>query len=396
MIRILHIGKFFPPFAGGMEHFLADLLPALQNQGIQTAALVHSQPFGSHHAFQSYYQGDANLPIYQAPCYGQLLYAPLSPSFPLRLARAIQTFKPDILHLHMPNTSAFWTITMPSARRIPWVIHWHSDVVTSHINRRLFWAYQFYRPLEHQLLAHSLAIIATSPPYLGSSQALRPWQAKCYIIPLGLNPARIPDPKKEALYHVATLWQGASFKVLAIGRLAYYKGFDFLIKAVADLANLRLLIVGKGELHSRLESLIKTQRLDDKVTLLGFQDEAQLSALFASCDVLCLPSLERTEAFGLVLLEAMRFQKPVIASDIPGSGVGWVVHQGGNGLLVKPADSDALRQALHQLQQQSPWQRQQLGKTGALSLQNTFHINRIAETMVSLYQKISIDTDKKH
>lgn len=388
MIRVLHVGKFFPPFAGGMEYFLADLLPALQNRGIRAAALVHSQPFGNNRSSQSYYQSDVIPPIYQAPCYGQLLYAPLSPSFPLRLARAIHTFKPDILHLHMPNTSAFWALIIPSARHLPWVIHWHSDVVTSHIDRRLSWAYQFYRPLEHQLLARSRAIIATSPPYLASSQTLRPWQAKCHIIPLGLNPARIPDAKKEALCHVATLWQGAPFKVLAIGRLTYYKGFDFLIKAVAELTSLRLLIVGKGELRSRLGLLIKAQKLADKVTLLGFQGETQLSALFASCDVLCLPSLERTEAFGLVLLEAMRFQKPVIASDIPGSGVGWVVRQGGHGLLVKPADSDTLRQALRQLQQQSPWQRQQFGETGALSLQSTFHINRIAETMASLYQKI--------
>jgi rhamnosyl/mannosyltransferase len=288
----------------------------------------------------------------------------------------------------MPNTSAFWAMMIPSARHIPWVIHWHSDVVTSHIDRRLSWAYHLYRPLEQQLLARSRAIISTSPPYLASSQTLRPWQAKCHIIPLGLNPARIPDPKKEALSHVATLWQGAPFKALALGRLTYYKGFNFLIKAVAELANLRLLIVGKGELRSRLESLIKAQKLENKVTLLGFQSEAQLSALFASCDVLCVPSLERTEAFGLVLLEAMRFQKPVIASDIPGSGVGWVVRQGGHGLLVKPADFGALMQALLHLQQQSPWQRQKLGETGALSLQSTFHINRIAETMSSLYREI--------
>jgi hypothetical protein len=68
--------------------------------------------------------------------------------------------------------------------------------------------------------------------------------------------------------------------------------------------------------------------------------------------------------------------------------VGWVVRRGGHGLLVKPADSKALTQALHQLQQQSPQQRRQFGETGALSLQNTFHINRIAEKMTALYREI--------
>jgi len=382
-MRVLHIGKFFPPFAGGMEYFLADLLPALHSQGITVAALVHAHPSVPAAGPQP---GQA-IPLWRAPCYGRLLYAPISPTFPLWLARAIDDFSPTILHLHLPNTSAFWALAVARARRLPWIIHWHADVVSSQLDRRLALAYQFYRPLERRLLATSQAIIATSPDYLNSSTALRPWQAKCQVIPLGLNPERIPFPAAAALTQAAHRWGNASFKVLAVGRLTYYKGHETLIDAVAGIPKARLIIVGTGERRLRLENLLKTLGLQDRITLTDFLPEAELHALLATGDVLCLPSLERTEAFGMVLLEAMRFQKPVVASDIPGSGVGWVVRQGRHGLLIPPNDPDVLVRALRELAE-SPQRRAELGQAGRLALQAIFDIKQVAEQMRSVYETV--------
>ncbi|MDQ5910793.1 MAG: hypothetical protein QG599_2890, partial [Pseudomonadota bacterium] len=234
-MRVLHIGKFYPPFAGGIENFLADLLPALHRQGVTAAALVHDSPSPPTH-LPPVGEGSAGLPrIYRAPCYGRLLYAPISPTFPIWLQRAIREFQPDLLHLHMPNTSAFWALLVPAARRLPWVIHWHADVVASAIDRRLALAYRLYRPFEQRLLAASQAIIATSPPYLNASAALAPWRERCSIIPLGLNPARIPEPDSAAQQRAEALWGDNRFRILAIGRLTYYKGHDILIQAAAHL-----------------------------------------------------------------------------------------------------------------------------------------------------------------
>jgi rhamnosyl/mannosyltransferase len=384
-MRVLHVGKYYPPFAGGMEYFLADLLPALQEQGVQVAALVH------HHRRSLFGQKPASISlgplIYRAPCYGQLLYAPISPSFPFWLASVLRQFKPDLLHLHLPNTSAFWVLFIPAAQRLPWVIHWHSDVVPSQFDRRLALAYAAYRPLERRLLAASRAIIATSPPYQAYSPTLRPWKDKCQIIPLGLNPERLAEPPLSMVQEVQHCWGNRSYKLLAVGRLTYYKGHEVLIRAVARLPDTRLLIVGEGERRVRLEILIKTLKLEAKVRLMGLLSEAELHALLATGDVFCLSSLERTEAFGLVLLEAMRFQKPVVASDITGSGVGWVVQQGGHGLLVKPNDVEALSKALLQLRQ-APQQRSRLGQSGARSLRTTFHINQIAQQTIALYRQV--------
>lgn len=384
-MRVLHLGKYYPPFAGGMEHFLADLLPALQTHGVMTAALVHDEQA---HRWCGQHPAPTDAPpIYRAPCHGQLLYAPLSPAFPFWLARALREFQPDLLHLHLPNTSAFWALAVPAARRLPWIIQWQADVVTSPLNRRLALAYRLYRPLEQRLLATSRAVIVTSPPYLDASNALQSWRNRCHVIPLGLDPARIPDPDPAAQARAATLWGDTDFRILAIGRLTYYKGHEVLIQAAADLPNSRVLIVGMGEQRTRLAALIQSLGLENRVSLPGFQLEADLNALLASCDVLCLPSLDRAEAFGLVLLEAMRFGKPVLVSDIPGSGTGWVTRQAGHGLLVAPGDPAALAGALRELQG-DPSRRAALGQAGATALTAQFGIAPVAAAITDLYRQI--------
>lgn len=386
-MRVLHIGKFYPPFAGGIEYFLADLLPALSTQGVTTAALVHELTTPGQAVPFKTRQPET---IYRAPCYGRLLYAPVSPAFPRTLSRALADFKPDLLHLHLPNTSAFFALGLPAARRLPWVAHWHSDVVSSHIDRRLAVAYAAYRPFEQWLLARSARVIATSPAYLATSAALRSWQDKCAVVPLGIEPARIPEPTAAACQAAEPLWHNAPLRVLSVGRLTYYKGHDVLIRAAASVPAAQVLIVGKGEQQARLQGLITELGVQERVRLLGFQSEAQLHALLAGCDVVCLPSLERTEAFGLVLLEAMRFQKAVLASAIPGSGVGWVVTQAGHGLLTAPGDPVALATALQQLAADPP-RRTAFGQAGAAALQQIFHIEQVAKRLRALYAGIVPD-----
>lgn len=367
-----------------MEYFLADLLAALGSQGISCTALAHAEGRswrGSRPA------DDAALPVYRAPTFGRLLYAPVSPSFPLWLNRVIREQRPDLLHLHLPNTSAFAALALPAARRLPWVIHWHSDVVASTIDPRLRLAYQLYRPFEQRLLAGSRRIIATSPTYLRSSTALAPWLDRCAVVPLGLDPTRIPEPDHATLARAEAMWGKSALRILAIGRLTYYKGHEVLIRAAAELPEARVIIVGAGERREPLVSLVQTLGLGNRVELPGYQSEPMLNALLASCDLLCLPSIERTEAFGLVLLEAMRFGKPVVVSDIPGSGTGWVVHAAGHGLLTPPNESAPLAVALAMLQK-DPKQRERLGDAGKAALREQFGIAKVAEAIAKIYSEV--------
>ncbi|MCP4699097.1 MAG: glycosyltransferase [Gammaproteobacteria bacterium] len=388
MSRILHIGKFFPPFAGGMENFMGDLFPALEKQGCETAALVHDHQLRWSRSFQSV---RADPPpyqrIYRAPCYGRVLYAPVSPQFPFWLQGVLRKFRPHLLHLHMPNTSAFLVLLLPGARRLPWVIHWHSDVVSSRLDTRLSLAYRFYKPFEQALLAAGKRIIVTSPPYLSSSEALQPWQNKCRVIPLGLEPARMPLPSADAAAWANKEWASARMRVLTVGRMTYYKGHEVLIRASARIEGLKTIIAGTGERRPHLEQLIAQEGVAHKVKLLGFRSEAEINALFATCDCFCLPSLERTEAFGVVLMEAMRYGKATAVSDIPGSGTGWVARHLETGLSVPPGDPSALARALRQLQN-NPDLRKNMGRAAAQRFHDNFQIERIAEKTAALYAEV--------
>jgi rhamnosyl/mannosyltransferase len=383
-MRVLHIGKYYPPVPGGMEYFLADLLIGLERIGVVTAAIVHQartrKSEGNPHPNES-------PAIYRVPTLGRLLYAPVSPSFPFRLNRAISDFQPQLLHLHLPNTSAFAVLISKAARRLPWIIQWQSDVVTSSLDQRLALSYGIYRPLEQRLLARSQAVIASSPPYLESSVALRPWRARCTSIPLGLDPRRLPLPDEPLRAEAERRWGNRGLRVLAVGRLTYYKGHDVLVKAAAHTPDVRVIIAGSGERQARLAATINQLGLEQRVSMLGFVSDAQLTALMATCDVLCLPSLERTEAFGIVLLEAMRFAKPVVVSDIEGSGTGWVVRTASNGLLTEPGNATALAAALQRLQQQ-PFERRALGERGHEALASHFNIDIVAEQVATLYADV--------
>lgn len=387
--RVLHVGKYYPPVAGGIEYFLADLLKALERHGVRTAALVHNHLPGGVRP-----DPDDKPLIYRTPAHGQFLYTPLSPSFPLWLHRAIRDFKPDILHLHLPNVSAFAALALPAARRLPWVTHWHSDVEGCTIDRRLSLAYRLYRPLERRILERS-RIIATSPPYLASSPTLSQWNDHSSAIPLGIDPERLPEPDTEALAWAESLWGGRETgRILSVGRLAYYKGHDILIQATERIKDAKTVIVGSGPFEERLRTSARRLKIEDRITLVSNLDweshGKQLSALYATSDLLCLPSLERTESFGLVQLEAMRFGKPVVVSDIPGSGAGWVATEAGCGITVPPGDTAALAVALRSLLEDTG-ACGSLGARGHQSLLEQFHIDHVAGQITAEYKRMLSD-----
>jgi glycosyltransferase involved in cell wall biosynthesis len=374
--RVLHIGKFFPPYHGGMESFLADLIQAQRQQGIDSHALVHGQPLAADPPW-----------LRRVPVQLQLIYAPIALGFRAALVRAIHDIKPHVLHLHMPNNSVLWALTIPAARQIPWVVHWHSDVVVSDERMALRVAYTLYRPFEQAVLDRAERVIVTSPPYLQASEPLRHWQYKCAVVPLGLSPflPTVPQPADNA-----PLWQpGARLKLLSIGRLAHYKGFETLVKAVCASKHLQLIIVGQGESWGSLQALVCASTPPGNppnVQLLGEVSEAVKHHLLKTCDAFCLASTERTEAFGMVLLEAMAHAKPCIVSHLAGSGMPWVVSSSGAGLSHLPVgNATEWQHTLEQLAQQ-PQTLQAWGVQGYQALHTRFSIAECARAIAAQYR----------
>jgi len=373
-MRVLHIGKYYAPQRGGIERHVQDISEWLVGQGVGVGALVH-QPRGRWRTSHEKLNG---VDLWRVGCIAAPLYAPISPSLPLQLARAIDAINPDLIHLHLPNPSCFAALMSARARQLPWIVHWHADVSAQVPSWKLRLAYRAYRPFEQAVLARASAIIATSAVYLDASAALARWRSKVRVIPLGIDSAPAAGGANPA-------WPSqGSLRVLAVGRLSHYKGFAVLLDAVSKLAHCRLLLIGDGECAAALRAQVERLGLGERVSLISDVDDATLHAAYASADVFVLPSLDRSEAFGLVLLEAMRAGAAVVASDIPGSGVGHVVVDELTGLLVRPGDAAALAAALSRLSTDSGLCAE-LGRAGRARWQREFTLDRSARAVLDLY-----------
>lgn len=241
----------------------------------------------------------------------------------------------DLVHVHHPDPMAALALFLSGYKgRV--ILHWHSDIVKQRL------ALLFYRPLQEWLISRADMIVATSPAYLAASPYLKGVQHKAECLPIGVD-AIVPDNNKvEALRR-----QYAGKKIIfSLGRMVMYKGFEYLIRSAGYLDDSYVILIGgEGPLRGQLINEIRICGLKDKVKLLGFISDDELPAYFGACSVFCLPSVEKTEAYGIVQIEAMSCGKPVVATMIEGSGVSWVNAHGRSGLNVKSRDSHALAEA---------------------------------------------------
>lgn len=355
-MRVLHLGKFFPPVKGGMERFLEDLVLAQRKAGIEAFALVHQ---ARHQANKASDDPDW---LRRVPVALNISFAPVAPGYLSALGRAIDDWQPDYLHLHLPNLSAMAVLASRKARRLPWVIHWQSDVVSSEHSVSLRILYPLYRPLERALLERSALVFSTSLPYLETSEPLQAFREKCAVVPLGLDFSRLDRASSST--PDSTPWAAGRYRLLSVGRLTYYKGFDTLITAVAQCPAVELRIVGDGGERASLQNLIDRLGAADRIFLEGELTDAECRVRYQTAQLFCLPSRERTEAFGLVLLEAMHYRLPIIASALHGSGVITLIRAQINGRLAPIDEPAAWRDAIEALRC-APEEAARLAENGA-------------------------------
>jgi len=336
-VKVLHLAKFYPPDHGGMESVVATLAEGLWARGWGTDVLCTRR-----HWRTCVDEGPGKSLVVRAGQLGMLLSTPISPAL-VQEAR-VRVAGADLVHVHLPNPMAALALLLaPRPRRM--LIHWHSDVVTQHAARRMI------DPLERWLLSRADLIVATSQAYLDASAQLAPFRAKATVVPLGIGDNAVGAVDVQ----LVRAWRKrvpAGRIVLAIGRMTGYKGFDVLIDAARELPeDVTVVIAGGGALLDTLTRRAATTTRGAKVWFTGPLSNVDRDALFAIADVFCLPSTSRAEAFGVALLEAMAAGKPVVASDIPGSGVGWV---NACGLGVPPRDAYALAAALRRMLDDPP------------------------------------------
>lgn len=378
MFRVLHIGKFYPPDNGGIESVTASLARGAAKAG-------HSVGI---HCFEEHGKGDSvdgAVQVYRVQQAIKLASQPLGLSYLWRgwsLAR-----KADLIHVHAPNMlGALLTLFMPS--RVKVVIHWHSDVVGKGLLGRVL------APLEAAMLRRADRIMCTSQLYADASLTVRPFGEKVSVVPLGVPDQRdFPVKSQGELSRgqlppmLASHIQGRPF-VLSVGRLVPYKGYVDLIDAAKLMhKDAAIVIVGGGPLEKQLQGRIDQLGLQDRIMLAGRVADQTLSALLSMATVFCMPSNERSEAFGVALLEAMMWGLPVVATQIPGSGVPWVNSHGESGINVPPNDPSSLSTALDDLLSNKDW-RDKLAAGARARYEALFTEQKTVDMTLSLYQEV--------
>lgn len=334
--------------------------------------------------------GDAGVHVELVGCPVQLAYTPVGPGFAPVLSRMLRERRPHLLHLHMPNPAALWPLLLPAARRLPWVLHWHSDIPLRQAPGPVRLIYPLYRPWQSALLARAQRIIATSPHYIDASEPLTRWRDKVRVIPLTL--AQQPGPPPAAVEAARALWPVQGLRLLAVGRLSHYKGFDVLLRALARTRDINLVLIGSGECESSLRQLRSELGLEQRVRMCGALDDDARDAAYAAAELFCLSSVARSEAFGMVLLEAMRARLPVVASLVPGSGINHVLDDGRAGRLAAAGDVQALADALSETAA-DPARRAALAAAGHARWQSHFCDDTATHALLKLYQDMLRDWD---
>jgi glycosyltransferase involved in cell wall biosynthesis len=203
----------------------------------------------------------------------------------------------------------------------------------------------------------------------------------------GLAPRTIPYG--IALPPADAAWPTESGLILTVGRLIARKGHADLIQAMVHLQahpHARLVIVGEGHERPALESLIQDLGLADRVTLMGRVSDQELERLYAACHVFVLPAIVDstgdTEMLGMVLLEAMRYRKPVVATRV--GGIADIVQDGENGCLVEQRNPQALAGAIGHLLEDGSWA-ERLGRAGYQSAHSRFSWTHVIRQVLALY-----------
>lgn len=329
-MKILHLGKFYP-MDGGMETAILDIVNGFSNNNVTCDLLCVATGKPQNFTLNEY----GHIFTTKSLCYVKSVS--ISPSMVSILCKICNQY--DIIHIHCPNPMASLALYL-SGYKGKVVLHWHSDILRQRV------LLKFYKPLQSWLINRADVIIGTSPVYLKHSPYLQGMEAKMKVVPLGVNKV---VPRLDGVRLIRERYKGKKI-VFGLGRLIAYKGFEYLTEAAKYLTNDYVVVIGgTGPLHKKLTRSIMQKHLQNKVFLIGRIPDEELSNYYGACDVFCLSSIWKTEAFGMVQIEAMSCGKPVVATNILGSGVSWVNKDGYSGLNVEPENPKALADAIMEI-----------------------------------------------
>lgn len=372
-LRILQVNKYYYPHIGGIERVVQQVAEGLAEETEMTV-LVSAED-------KKYYEEVMNgVKLIRLPRHIKFGSMPISFGLFGKLRKL--SGQQDVIHLHMPFPIGDLACLL-SGFKGKIVLWWHSDVVRQ---KKLM---LLYKPIMLRMLKRADAIIVATQGHIDGSAYLKPFQEKCCIIPFGVEQS-IEDAadrymaENEALQK--TEEHQCPVKFLFVGRFAYYKGCDVLLEAFAKVTGAMLVMVGSGGMEEQLKQRAEELEMADKVQFVGSLPEEELYKQYAYCDVFVLPSVARSEAFGLVQIEAMAFGKPVINTKLP-SGVPYVSLHKETGLTVEPGSVDELAEAMQWMVDHKE-ERLQMGERARERMKAEYRLAAMTDRTLELYKEL--------
>lgn len=361
-LKVVQVGKFYYPARGGIETHVKDLCEELRDHVDLEVAVAD----GGRRSSVDFING------VRVRRFSQVLNVSRAPVCP-GLFGYLRRTAADIVHIHTPNPAAVCAY-LASGNRARLVISYHSDILRQRLLGGIF------SPLMRLALSRASAIIVGSPAYLNTSGTLAEFHHLCRIVPYSIPSEAFHEQRQSE-----PISNDHRPLILSVGRLVGYKGFEFLIRAMQHV-QARLVIVGNGERAGVLRKEIVQLGLEDRVFVLQNVDD--VGSYYRDATLFVLPSIARTEAFGIVQLEAMARGVPVINTQLD-SGVPWVSLNGVTGITVPPRDPVALAAAINNLLHNDDLRRQ-MG-CAARERARQFSTQALTESMLGVYRDVTAD-----
>jgi glycosyltransferase involved in cell wall biosynthesis len=392
-MRIAIVSPVFPPYKGGIGNAAYAEALELANYGHDVAVFVPRPDKMT--SFSTAFSGKFRLyqltPVLRR---GNAAFLP-------QLWRRLRDF--DAVHLHYPffgGAEVVYKLKIKSEKlkvKLKLVATYHHDVVGRGFLGRFFkWHTKHLMP---KILGAADKIIVSSFDYAKNSNIkdiFEKYPEKFVEVPFGVDTKKFePAPKNAPLLAKYNLKPDEKI-ILFVGgldRAHYFKGLEFLIKSIPTLnlkggANFKLMVVGDGDLKSYYEKMAADFKINDQIIFVGGVESDDLPKYYNLSDVVVLPSIDQSEAFGIVLIEAMACARPVIASNLP--GVRSVIDFGINGFLVEPKSVRHLAEKINDVLY-NPDICRQFGQNGRIKVLEKYSIEKMGEKL----EKILMDTNNE-
>lgn len=367
-MRVLHFFKtYYPDTTGGIEQVIYQLCQGTRPLGVEAEVLTLSPTplpanlqIADHRVIRV--KEDFNI---------------ASTGFSLSVFRMFKEMakEADIVHFHFP-----WPmmdlVHFATRHGRPTLLSYHSDIIKQRTLLKL------YTPLMNQYLKSMDRILVASPNYLDSSKFLKPFANKTTVIPYGLDQSAYPKITPGKINRLSKTIPEKFF--LFVGVLRYYKGLDSLISAL-DGIDYPVVIIGSGPQELELKAQAQKLQLRN-LYFLGRLDDEEKACLLQMCYALVFPSHLRSEAFGISLLEASMYGKPMISCEI-GTGTTYVNVHEETGLAVPPDSPLALREAMRRLWG-NPEEARYFGTNALARFNRLFTAERMCNSVVQVYREL--------